>query len=136
MLERVNIGVLQLVLTLGLSSGLHVAVLGSMPGGDGALAESEAARTSRVEFETIAREPEPPPPPPPPRPNGAAMLFTSAKINHLNVLPQGAPERETRVLDMVAQMDEEGLGGCTLAGECATACPKGIPLVSMTGMNK
>ena len=69
-------------------------------------------------------------------PNGAAMLFTSAKINHLNVLPQGAPERETRVLDMVAQMDEEGFGGCTLTGECATACPKGIPLVSITGMNK
>ncbi len=59
-------------------------------------------------------------------PNGAAMLFTSAKVNHLNVLPQGAPERETRVLDMVAQMDDEGFGGCTLAGECATACPKGI----------
>jgi succinate dehydrogenase / fumarate reductase iron-sulfur subunit len=69
-------------------------------------------------------------------PNGAAMLFTSAKVNHLNVLPQGAPERETRVLDMVAQMDEEGFGGCTLAGECATACPKGIPLFSITGMNK
>ncbi len=59
-------------------------------------------------------------------PNGAAMLFTSAKVNHLNVLPQGAPERETRVLDMVAQMDEEGFGGCTLAGECATACPRGF----------
>jgi succinate dehydrogenase / fumarate reductase iron-sulfur subunit len=69
-------------------------------------------------------------------PNGAAMLFTSAKVNHLNVLPQGAPERETRVLDMVARMDEEGFGGCTLAGECATACPKGIPLFSITGMNK
>jgi succinate dehydrogenase / fumarate reductase, iron-sulfur subunit len=69
-------------------------------------------------------------------PNGAAMLFTSAKINHLNVLPQGAPERETRVLDMVGQMDEEGFGGCTLTGECATACPKGIPLVSITSMNK
>ncbi|MET9256166.1 succinate dehydrogenase/fumarate reductase iron-sulfur subunit [Streptomyces sp. NPDC048182] len=69
-------------------------------------------------------------------PNGAAMLFTAAKVNHLNVLPQGAPERETRVLDMVAQMDEEGFGGCTLAGECATACPKGIPLMSITGMNK
>jgi succinate dehydrogenase / fumarate reductase iron-sulfur subunit len=69
-------------------------------------------------------------------PNGAAMLFTSAKVNHLGVLPQGAPERETRVLDMVAQMDDEGFGGCTLAGECATACPKGIPLVSITSMNK
>jgi succinate dehydrogenase / fumarate reductase iron-sulfur subunit len=69
-------------------------------------------------------------------PNGAAMLFTSAKVNHLNVLPQGAPERETRVLDMVAQMDAEGFGGCTLTGECATACPKGIPLTSITHMNK
>ncbi|WP_433548944.1 succinate dehydrogenase/fumarate reductase iron-sulfur subunit [Streptomyces sp. CA-294286] len=69
-------------------------------------------------------------------PNGSAMLFTSAKVNHLNVLPQGAPERETRVLDMVAQMDDEGFGGCTLAGECATACPKGIPLSSIAAMNK
>lgn len=69
-------------------------------------------------------------------PNGAAMLFTSAKVNHLNVLPQGAPERGSRVLDMVAQMDDEGFGGCTLAGECATACPKGIPLFSITAMNR
>jgi len=69
-------------------------------------------------------------------PNGSAMLFTSAKVNHLGVLPQGAPERETRVLDMVAQMDAEGFGGCTLTGECATACPKGIPLMSITSMNK
>ncbi|WP_019545732.1 succinate dehydrogenase/fumarate reductase iron-sulfur subunit [Streptomyces sulphureus] len=69
-------------------------------------------------------------------PNGAAMLFTSAKVNHLNSLPQGAPERETRVLDMVDQMDTEGFGGCTLAGECATACPKGIPLPSIAAMNR
>jgi succinate dehydrogenase / fumarate reductase iron-sulfur subunit len=69
-------------------------------------------------------------------PNGSAMLFTSAKVNHLNVLPQGAPERETRVLDMVAAMDAEGFGGCTLTGACATACPKGIPLTSITAMNK
>jgi succinate dehydrogenase / fumarate reductase, iron-sulfur subunit len=69
-------------------------------------------------------------------PNGSAMLFTSAKVNHLNVLPQGGPERETRVLDMVMQMDQEGFGGCTLTGECATACPKGIPLLSITAMNK
>ncbi|MFH8746981.1 succinate dehydrogenase/fumarate reductase iron-sulfur subunit [Streptomyces rimosus] len=69
-------------------------------------------------------------------PNGSAMLFTSAKVNHLNVLPQGAPERESRVLDMVSTMDEEGFGGCTLTGECATACPKGIPLFSITRMNR
>ncbi|WP_016907042.1 succinate dehydrogenase/fumarate reductase iron-sulfur subunit [Streptomyces xiaopingdaonensis] len=69
-------------------------------------------------------------------PNGSAMLFTSAKVNHLNSLPQGAPERETRVLDMVDQMDTEGFGGCTLAGECATACPKDIPLPSIAAMNR
>ncbi|MET7637944.1 succinate dehydrogenase/fumarate reductase iron-sulfur subunit [Streptomyces sp. NPDC005438] len=69
-------------------------------------------------------------------PNGSAMLFTSAKVNHLGALPQGGPERESRVLDMVATMDEEGFGGCTLAGECATACPKGIPLQSITAMNR
>ncbi|WP_127360849.1 succinate dehydrogenase/fumarate reductase iron-sulfur subunit [Actinacidiphila soli] len=69
-------------------------------------------------------------------PNGSAMLFTSAKINHLNVLPQGAPERETRVLNMVAAMDGQGFGGCTNTGECATACPKGIPLPSIAAMNR
>ncbi|MFE9257761.1 succinate dehydrogenase/fumarate reductase iron-sulfur subunit [Streptomyces sp. NPDC006879] len=69
-------------------------------------------------------------------PNGSAMLFTAAKVNHLNVLPQGAPERESRVLDMVERMDQEGFGGCTLAGACATACPKGIPLPSIAAMNK
>ncbi len=69
-------------------------------------------------------------------PNGSAMLFTSAKVVHLNVLPQGAPERESRVLDMVAAMDAEGFGGCTNTGECATACPKGIPLQSIATMNR
>ncbi|WP_059009156.1 succinate dehydrogenase/fumarate reductase iron-sulfur subunit [Streptomyces specialis] len=69
-------------------------------------------------------------------PNGSAMLFTSAKIVHLNSLPQGGPERESRVLDMVATMDDEGFGGCTVTGECATACPKGIPLSSISTMNR
>jgi succinate dehydrogenase / fumarate reductase, iron-sulfur subunit len=69
-------------------------------------------------------------------PNGSAMLFTSAKITHLNVLPQGQPERESRVLSMVTTMDEEGFGGCTNTGECATACPKGIPLSSIANMNR
>lgn len=69
-------------------------------------------------------------------PNGAAMLFTSAKVVHLNTLPQGAPERESRVWDMVETMDSEGFGGCTLAGECATVCPKGIPLQSISRMNR
>lgn len=69
-------------------------------------------------------------------PNGSATLFTSAKVVHLNSLPQGAPERESRVLDMVATMDAEGFGGCTLAGECATVCPKGIPLTGIATMNR
>jgi succinate dehydrogenase / fumarate reductase iron-sulfur subunit len=69
-------------------------------------------------------------------PNGSASLFTAAKVSHLNTLPQGSPERESRVVGMVAQMDDEGFGGCTLAGECAAACPKGIPLVSIARMNK
>jgi len=69
-------------------------------------------------------------------PNGSAMLFTSAKVNHLNVLPQGQPERESRVLGMVAAMDDEGFGGCTNTGACATACPKGIPLTSISRMNR
>ncbi|HEY3503054.1 MAG TPA: succinate dehydrogenase/fumarate reductase iron-sulfur subunit [Actinocatenispora sp.] len=69
-------------------------------------------------------------------PNGSAMLFTSAKINHLNVLPQGQPERESRVLNMVTTMDAEGFGGCTNTGECASACPKGIPLASIATMNR
>ncbi|MFG2832160.1 succinate dehydrogenase/fumarate reductase iron-sulfur subunit [Streptomyces sp. NPDC048434] len=69
-------------------------------------------------------------------PNGSAMLFTAAKVVHLNSLPQGAPERESRVLDMVDRMDAEGFGGCTNTGECATACPKGIPLFSIATMNR
>ncbi|MGA8116256.1 MAG: succinate dehydrogenase/fumarate reductase iron-sulfur subunit [Actinocatenispora sp.] len=69
-------------------------------------------------------------------PNGSAMLFTAAKVNHLNVLPQGQPERGSRVLSMVTAMDEAGFGGCTNTGECASACPKGIPLASIAGMNR
>ncbi|MBB4892294.1 succinate dehydrogenase / fumarate reductase iron-sulfur subunit [Streptomyces olivoverticillatus] len=69
-------------------------------------------------------------------PNGSAMLFTSAKVVHLNLLPQGAPERESRVLGMVEAMDDQGFGGCTNTGECATACPKGIPLSSIATMNR
>ncbi|UED83645.1 succinate dehydrogenase/fumarate reductase iron-sulfur subunit [Streptomyces profundus] len=69
-------------------------------------------------------------------PNGSAMLFTSAKVVHLNVLPQGAPERESRVLDMVETMDTEGFGGCTNTGMCTSVCPKGIPLSSISTMNR
>jgi succinate dehydrogenase / fumarate reductase, iron-sulfur subunit len=69
-------------------------------------------------------------------PNGSAMLFTAAKVTHLNLLPQGRPERESRVLDMVAAMDAEGFGGCTNTGECVAACPKEIPLVSIANLNR
>ena len=59
-------------------------------------------------------------------PNASAMLFTSAKIAHLGLLPQGQPERDQRVLKMVAQMDAEGFGSCTNHFECEAACPKEI----------
>ena len=68
-------------------------------------------------------------------PNGSAMLFTAAKVTHLGLLPQGQPERDTRVLDMVAAHDEAGFGGCTNTGECATVCPKGIPLTVIGRLN-
>jgi succinate dehydrogenase / fumarate reductase, iron-sulfur subunit len=69
-------------------------------------------------------------------PNGSATLFTAAKVAHLNVLPQGRPERETRVLNMVAQMDDEGFGGCTNTGQCTVSCPKEIPFISIANLNR
>jgi succinate dehydrogenase / fumarate reductase iron-sulfur subunit len=69
-------------------------------------------------------------------PNAAAMLFTGAKIAHLGLLPQGQPERWTRSLKMVEQMDAEVFGHCTNAGECAEACPKEIPLEVIARMNR
>ncbi|WP_462186189.1 MULTISPECIES: succinate dehydrogenase/fumarate reductase iron-sulfur subunit [unclassified Frankia] len=69
-------------------------------------------------------------------PNGSAMLFTSAKVVHLNSLPQGAPERASRTLNLVEAMDAEGFGGCTNTGECTVACPKGIPLDSIATLNR
>jgi len=69
-------------------------------------------------------------------PNGSAMLFTAAKVTHLGLLPQGQPERYTRVVDMVAAHDAEGFGGCTNTGECAAACPKGIPLETISRLNR
>jgi succinate dehydrogenase / fumarate reductase iron-sulfur subunit len=69
-------------------------------------------------------------------PNGSASLFLGAKITHLGELPQGQPERYTRVVDMVAQHDAEGFGGCTNIGECAAACPKEIPLDVISQLNK
>jgi succinate dehydrogenase / fumarate reductase iron-sulfur subunit len=69
-------------------------------------------------------------------PNASASLFLGAKITHLGELPQGQAERDTRVLGMVAQHDHEGFGGCTNIGECAAACPKGIPLDVISQLNK
>jgi len=69
-------------------------------------------------------------------PNGSASLFLGAKITHLSELPQGQPERYSRVAGMVAQHDHEGFGGCTNIGECTAACPKGIPLDVISQLNK
>jgi succinate dehydrogenase / fumarate reductase iron-sulfur subunit len=68
-------------------------------------------------------------------PNGSAMLFTAAKVAHLGLLPQGQPERSSRVVDMVAAQDAAGFGGCTNASECTTVCPKGIPLTLIGRLN-
>jgi succinate dehydrogenase / fumarate reductase iron-sulfur subunit len=69
-------------------------------------------------------------------PNASASLFTSAKIAHLGLLPQGQPERYRRALKMVAQMDIEDFGGCTLFGECQEACPKEISIDFISRMNR
>ncbi|AXT84109.1 succinate dehydrogenase [Aeromicrobium sp. A1-2] len=69
-------------------------------------------------------------------PNGSGMLFTAAKITHLGLLPQGQPERDSRVIGMVEQHDHEGFGGCTNIGECTAACPKGIPLDTISQLNR
>jgi succinate dehydrogenase / fumarate reductase, iron-sulfur subunit len=69
-------------------------------------------------------------------PNAAAMLFTAAKITHLNSLPQGQPQRDQRTLSMVAAMANEGFGSCTNHGECAVVCPKEIPLEFIGKMNR
>jgi succinate dehydrogenase / fumarate reductase iron-sulfur subunit len=69
-------------------------------------------------------------------PNASAMLFTSAKVSHLGLLPQGQPERYQRVLDMVERMDIEGFGGCTNLGECQKACPKEISVDFIARMNR
>jgi succinate dehydrogenase iron-sulfur subunit len=69
-------------------------------------------------------------------PNASASLFTAAKITHLGELPQGQPERRTRALAMVHQMDREGFGSCTLFAECQDACPKGISIDTIARMNR
>src|SRR5262247_1678783 len=69
-------------------------------------------------------------------PNAAAMLFTAAKVTHLNALPQGQPERDERTLNMVAAMRREAFGSCSNHGECEAVCPKGIPLEFIAGLNR
>ena len=67
--------------------------------------------------------------------NSSAMLFLSAKVAHLALLPQGGPERKSRVLSMVAQMDKEGFGGCTNTGACEAVCPKEISINYIAQLN-
>src|SRR5215510_10184315 len=69
-------------------------------------------------------------------PNASASLFTGAKITHLGVLPQGQPEREARVLNMVSAAGAELFGSCTNIGECSAVCPKLIPLEVIARMNR
>jgi succinate dehydrogenase / fumarate reductase iron-sulfur subunit len=68
-------------------------------------------------------------------PNASAMLFVAAKVSHLNVLPQGQPERERRARTMVRQMDAEGFGNCSNHYECEAACPKAISVRHIARMN-
>lgn len=67
--------------------------------------------------------------------NSSAMLFLSAKVSHLALLPQGGPERKTRAINMVAQMDKEGFGACTNTGACEAVCPKEISINNIARLN-
>ena len=69
-------------------------------------------------------------------PNGSAMLFTAAKVSHLSLLPQGYPERESRVLKMVRVMDAEGFGNCTNTYECEAVCPAEISASFIAKLNR
>ena len=69
-------------------------------------------------------------------PNGAAQLFTSAKVGHLNILPQGAPEKDRRAVAMVEQMEAELFGSCSNFRECEAVCPKGISIDWIARMNR
>src|SRR5437762_785039 len=69
-------------------------------------------------------------------PNGSAMLFTAAKVSHLSLLPQGHPERESRVLRMVSVMDAEGFGNCTNTYECEAVCPAEISASFIAKLNR
>jgi len=68
--------------------------------------------------------------------NSSAMLFTSAKVSQYALLPQGEPERMTRVMNMVAQMDKEGFGACTNTGACEAECPKEISISNIARLNR
>ena len=68
--------------------------------------------------------------------NASAALFTSAKISHMALLPQGQVERKERAMRMVGQMDAEGFGSCTTTGACEAACPKDIQLTNIARMNR
>ena len=68
--------------------------------------------------------------------NASAMLFVSAKVSQMALLPQGRVEAEQRVLNMVNEMDEQGFGNCTNTGACAVECPKGISLDNIARMNR
>jgi succinate dehydrogenase / fumarate reductase iron-sulfur subunit len=68
--------------------------------------------------------------------NASAMLFTSAKVSQLALLPQGQVERKIRAEKMVAQMDAEGFGACTNTGACEAECPKGISITNIARMNR
>jgi succinate dehydrogenase / fumarate reductase iron-sulfur subunit len=67
--------------------------------------------------------------------NGSAMLFVGAKVSQLSLLPQGDPERKSRALNMVAQMDKEGFGNCTNTYACEAECPKGISVSNIARLN-
>ena len=68
--------------------------------------------------------------------NASAHLFMSAKVSHLALLPQGQPERYTRVLSMIDQADSEGFGSCSNEGECEAVCPKEIPISNIARMTR
>ena len=68
--------------------------------------------------------------------NSSAMLFVSAKVSHLGLLPQGEPERKQRVINMVAQMDKEGFGSCTNTYSCEAECPKEISVLNIARLNR
>ena len=69
-------------------------------------------------------------------PNGAAMLFTGAKLSQFALLPQGHPERQRRVLNMLETMDNEGFGNCSNEYECEAVCPKEVKVANIARMNR